>query len=46
MVDSSGASRIVANGLNDPARLAIDEFTGRLFIYSRGDGVIYSVLLP
>jgi len=37
---------VLATGLNDPTSLAIDEATRRLFIYSRGDGVIYSAPLP
>lgn len=45
-VDSSGTKRtVLTNGLNDPTSLALDELTSRLFIYSRGDGVIYSVPL-
>lgn len=46
-IDSTGTRRtVLANELNDPTSLAIDEFTGRLFIHSRGDGLIYTVPLP
>jgi hypothetical protein len=37
---------VLATGLNDPKSLAIDEATRRLFVYSGGDGVIYSASLP
>ena len=43
LVDSTGPKSVLVNALNDPASLSIDEATGRLFIYSRGDGVIYSI---
>jgi hypothetical protein len=33
----------LTDGLNDPTSIWVDEFTGRLFVYSRGDGVVYSV---
>jgi hypothetical protein len=43
--DQRGNRTVLTKGLNDPTSLAIDEGTGRLFVYSRGDGVIYSVPL-
>ncbi|SPE42073.1 exported hypothetical protein [Candidatus Sulfopaludibacter sp. SbA3] len=46
-VSSDGTpARVLANGLNDPTNVWIDEFTGRVFIFSRGDGVVYTVPLP
>lgn len=44
-IDSNGSATVLANGLNDPTSLAIDDFTGRIFFFSRGDGVIYSLPL-
>ena len=45
-VNAGGAiGSVLADGLNDPTTLAIDDFTGRLFFFSRGDGVIYDLPL-
>jgi len=45
--DAGATTRtVIATGIDDPTSLSIDELTGRLFISSRGDGVIYSVPLP
>ena len=46
-VNSTGTvTTVLTDGLNDPTGLTIDETTGSLFIYSRGDGIIYSFALP
>lgn len=44
-IDAAGATTVVASSLNDPVSLATDEAAGRLYVYSRGDGVIYTVPL-
>jgi hypothetical protein len=46
-IDSNRTTRaVIATGLNDATSLSFDETIGRLYISSRGDGLIYSLTPP